>query len=152
MGALRRHWLIILALAAVIGVVQVRYYFGPHLDLYNHQSRPGFDSEDAIFRAVAFPAGTQVHIISNSTLGQQYLSGIAGYMNKGILLDVRTPAEISPEYVASLTRGVDHVFFVEPKDYKTMVQLGQQFVLGDPAFSPFNVPKDRQLAMFYVKG
>lgn len=153
---LRPNWrgwpVIMIALAAVMGYVQARYYFGHHLDLYNLQLRPGYDSEDAIFRAADFPPGTHVHIISSSTLGQQYLSGIVGYLNSGLILDVRTPLETSPEYLANLTPNADHVFFVEPDDRATLALLRRYFALDEPRFSPFNVPKARQLVMFYVKG
>ncbi|MBI5671116.1 MAG: glycosyltransferase family 39 protein [Chloroflexi bacterium] len=143
---------VMVALAAVMAFAQMRYYFGHHLEVYNRQLRPGFDSEDPIFRAAHFPPGTHVHIISNSTLGQQYLSGIVGYLNSGLVLDVRTPLETSREYLASLIRGVDHAFFVEPTDAGTLTLLQEQFRLGVPHFSPFNVPRDRQLVLFYVRG
>ncbi len=150
----RRRWLpaLMIALAVGLAVGQMRYYFGSHLVLYNDQIRPGYDSEDAMFRAVDFPSGTQVMVISAHSPGQQYLSGVLGYVNPGALLEVRTPEEITPAYLAALSPVADRAFFVEPNDGKTVTLLQQFFKLGVPQFSPYSVPKSRQMVLFWVEG
>ncbi len=151
---LRRRWLpaLMIALALGLAVAQMRYYFGSHLVLYNDQIRPGYDSEDAMFRAVDFPSGTQVMVISAHSPGQPYLSGVLGYVNPGAVLEVRAPEDMTPEYLAALSPAVDRAFFVEPTDGRTVTLLQQYFKLGVPQFSPYSVPKSRQLVLFWVNG
>lgn len=146
-----------LALAACAAVYQGAYYWGPHLELYNRQLRihHGFpDGYDAIFRAVEFPRGTQVHIISASPFSQMDAQGLADYLRGPgwLVVDTRTPAEAYSLYLRGLPCGMDHAFFIQPDDMRTLAKLQRFFYLRPPAYSPNSdiIPDERELVLYYA--
>ncbi len=146
---LRSGFVVVFVVALAAG--QVQYYFGPHLTRYNQQLRQAYDSEDAMFRSVDFPFGTQVHVITDDSPGQPYLSGIMNYLADGIYVFSIQPALLSASYLTGLPRGVDQAFFIKPDDTATLNLLKQYFTLEGPFFSPFDVEHNRQLALYYAK-
>ena len=54
-------------------------------------------------------------------------------------------------YIGALPKSVDHAFFVEPLDTVTITILAQHFTLEGPFTSPYNVPPERQLALYYAR-
>ncbi len=146
---------LLLALTAFMALRQGVYYFDRHLEFYNWQIRPTYDSEDAMFRSAGFPAGTQVHVISQGSYGAQYLSGVLGYLaeNPGLSVDVVLPEDFNRAYLDGLPPEADHAFYLEPYDVRAIGLLQQQYGdLLDPRFSPYNVPPERQLVLFYIPG
>jgi hypothetical protein len=140
-------WMVVLLLMAG---EQVRYYFGPHLTRYNQQTRQTFDSEDAMFRSVGFPWGTQIHVLAANNPGQMYLSGILNYLVDGLSVQVMPSGGVTGAYLEGLPRGVDLAFFVEPGDTYTVELLRQYFALEGPFYSPYNSLPEKQLVLFYV--
>ncbi len=146
-----------LALAACAAVYQGVYYWGPHLEMYNRQLRihHGFpDGYDAIFRAVEFPRGTHVHIISASPFSQMDAQGLADYLRDPgwLVVDTRTPSEAYSLYLRGLPCGVDHAFFIAPDDMRTLAKLHRFFYLRPPAYSPNSdiIPDERELVLYYA--
>ena len=142
---------IVILVTAVLCIGQITYFFGPHLARYNDQLRQNFDSEDAIFRSAGFPWGTQIHIIEATTPGQLYLSGLANYLADGLTVFVMPPGDLTAAYANALSRGVDHAFFVEPYDENSVNLLAHYFTLEGPFESPYNVPSNRQLRLYYAR-
>jgi hypothetical protein len=139
-------------LALALALIDVGYYFGPHLSLYNRQIRPFVDSEDAMFRAANLSAATQTHVISDNAQEWQYLSGILGYLADGHSMDTLTRVQVTPEYVLGLSPYFNHAFFIEQDDALTLNSLRRYFgdMLEGPYYSPYNVPQDKQLALYYL--
>ncbi len=135
-----------------ISAIQAVYYFGPHLELYNQRMRPRADEEDALFRSVPFPPGTRIHLVTRETLDSSYVQGVLGYLADHLSVTIITPDQVTPDYLLGLSRRIDHAFYVEPKDTLTPQTLGQYFSLLPPAYSPFNVPQDKQFALYYITG
>ncbi len=135
-----------------LAVAQVAYYFGPHLERYNQQIRLVYDAEDAIFRSARFPPNTQVHIFTTETPGGAYLSGVAGYLSDGLTVFPIHPDDLTLTYLSSLPRGIDHAFYLEPGDASTLALVKTFYDVEGPFFSPYRVPADRQLALYYFKG
>jgi hypothetical protein len=143
--------LMVIAVVAT-AAVQTVYYFGPHLDLYNQRLRARADEEDALFRSVPFPPGTRIHLVTEQPLDAPYVYGVLGYLADHLSVDIITPDMVTPDYLLGLSRRIDHAFYVEPKDTLTPQTLAQYFTVQPPAYSPFNVPQDRQYVLYYVAG
>ncbi len=45
---------------------------------------------------------------------------------------------LSPRYMKKLTCGINHAFFVQKKDTKTIMLLQRYFKLDPPQFTPFS--------------
>ncbi|MBL8162921.1 MAG: glycosyltransferase family 39 protein [Anaerolineae bacterium] len=130
-------------------VVQVAYYFGPHLETYNRQIRPFPDAHDALFRAVGLPDATQITVIGRNVPAASLLNGIMGYLDDGKPVVVRAPAELTPDYVAGLTDDVPRAFFIERDDVRTLNTLRQRFTLAGPYASPFALPPEKQFMLYF---
>jgi hypothetical protein len=139
-------------ITVVIAAVQTGYYFGPHLELYNQRLRSRADEEDALFRSVPFPPGTRIHLVTGQPLDAAYVYGVLGYLADHLSVGIITPDQVTPDYLLGLSRRIDHAFYVEPKDMLTPQTLAQYFSLQPPAYSPFNVPQDRQYILYYIAG
>lgn len=135
-----------------LAVAQVAYYFGPHLQRYNEQSRLVYDAEDAMFRSAQFPYGTQIHVFSEDAPGSAYLSGVLGYLTDGLMVYPIPPQDLTTTYLSSLLIGVDHAFFIEPDDAATLALIKTFYDVEGPFFSPYRVAPERQLALYYFKG
>lgn len=139
------------ALCIVMAAEQVRYYFGPHLTRYNQQLRQRYDSEDAMFRSATFPWGTQIHVLTRSLPSPVYLSGVLSYLADGLNVFVLSPDDLTAGYLTGLARGVDQAFFVEQGDPQTVELLKQHFDLEGPFNSPYNIPWESQLLLYYAR-
>jgi dolichyl-phosphate-mannose-protein mannosyltransferase len=138
-------------LVVVFAAAQTLYYFGPHLQTYNRQIRPSYDSEDALFRAASLPGPTLVQIISDSTSTESYLGGLMGYLGEYKVVKVLPPASVSETYLKTLPRSLHLAFFIQPKDGVTLSMLRRTFDLQGPFSSPYDVAPAKQLLLFYVK-
>jgi hypothetical protein len=133
-------------------VGQIRHYFGPYLDHFNVFIRPGHDGEDAIFRALDFPDGTRVHIVARDVvIWDLNLDAMTDFWDADLVVNVMVPEEVTAEYLAALPRDVDHAFFVDANFPGVIEALRAAFLLDGPHFSPYNVPRFKQLALYYVK-
>jgi 4-amino-4-deoxy-L-arabinose transferase-like glycosyltransferase len=138
-----------LALALVAG--QAAYYFGDHLSLVNHQYEHVKDAEDALYRSVNFPPDTAVHIIVQGEVWDLNIKTLLRFWNLDLYVDAWYPAEISPDVLRSMVEmEVDHAFFIAPEDSGTLTALRRYFDLLPPQFSPFNIPAENQLALYYA--
>jgi 4-amino-4-deoxy-L-arabinose transferase-like glycosyltransferase len=145
-----RQGVVILLLVLLAGE-SVRYYFVAHLERYNQQTRQTFDSEDAMFRSVGFPWGTQIYVLTASSPSQSYLSGVLNYLTDGLFVQVAAPGSVTPGFLEGLPRGVDLAFYVEPGDTLTVELLRRYFNLEGPFFSPYNLEPRRALLLYYSK-
>jgi 4-amino-4-deoxy-L-arabinose transferase-like glycosyltransferase len=144
-----------IALTVLVGafaLVQIHDYFGPHLDFYNVQIRYNFtyDGEDAVFRAADFEYGTQVIIFSDNAIDRNYGLAIFDYLARSALLYTISPQTLTELRIANIPQTMDNAFFVEPDDEQTIRWLHKYFVLEEPTYSPYNVPSDQQLVLYYA--
>jgi hypothetical protein len=135
----------------IFATAQTLYYFGPHLETYNRQIRPFYDSEDAVFRAASLPDETMVHIISDITPTESYLGGLMGYLGQGKVVRVLPIAAVSEIYLHTLPRTMHLAFFIQPNDGVTLGLLRRAFDLKGPFSSPYGVDPTKQLLLFYVE-
>ncbi len=141
------------SLLAVIAVRQALYYFGEHLPLYNQQIRPFHDHQDVGFRAADFPPGTQVYLLTDDLTYAPHVQVMFRLMGVQVDIAMIQPFVFPYERAHTLPSGVDYAFFIVPEDGATLWRLRR--VYGDrlegPYFSPYNVPQDKQYALYYVR-
>lgn len=165
-GAIRREpgWRRALPVVAVgaIAVVQVGYYFGPHLAEVNLQVRnqkPYRDGIDAVNRAVALPGNTQIFLIGKPDHDQNVPRNWLGFLSRDgdptryfPLLSV-TPDTISPKYLNDLPRGVNYAFYVDPALNDLIALLYRTYPgISQAMYSPSNVPAHKEYVLFFVPG
>ena len=130
------------------------YYFETHLPLYNRQFRDvdRYDAQDAAFRLAALPGPVRGHIVAEDVANQAFLQGIIDFSRThpaGARITVNDPHTFRPWV---LNANQQHVFFIGPGDLHTRTLLAWYFPLGQPQFSPYNVPERFELAMFPARG
>ena len=146
---------VLIAVAAVgLAFVQVNYYFNDHLPAYNtvfRAAKASPDGYDAAFRSADFPVGTNIHIISKNLFSQIEAVGLLGLMRNNLNLDTVTPDDVTGEYIGELPCRVDHAFFIERTDFRTLGKLRTYFFLRDAQFTPYDDFSPRQrLILFYA--
>ncbi len=146
---------VMLALALAAAGLQIAYYFGPHMTYYNRQLRLHHsfpDGYDAIFRTRDFPRDTQVHIISASPFSQMDAQGLSDFLRGGLYFTTLAAADLDEDYLKALRCGVDHAFFIQPGDTRTLALLRDHFYLRAPEYSSYGavIPDDRELVLYYA--
>ncbi|MBN1680255.1 MAG: glycosyltransferase family 39 protein [Anaerolineae bacterium] len=137
-------------LVIALGVGQVRHYFGPYLDRYTDFIGMPYDAEDAVYRSLDFPPGTHVHIVADVILWYSDIGAMLEFWQADLVVHVIAPRDFSLQYLRNLSPGVDHAFYIEPPDDATRDLLKGWFFVEAPQYSPYNVPWNRQLALYYV--
>jgi hypothetical protein len=150
-----RHSLLITALA-LAALIQLAYYFGPHLSSFDarfRETRPTHDIEDVVYRALDFPPHTHVYIISPGTFDLSYGPKFAAFFRDDLPTVSSLSRDLTAEWLSSLPRNVDQAFFIEAADTQTLLLLQAAFnsALEGPFFSPYNVSLERQFVLFYVR-
>jgi 4-amino-4-deoxy-L-arabinose transferase-like glycosyltransferase len=144
-------------LVAALAVGQVAYYFGPHLEYYQVQSRTGWDQKpikdihDAVLRSVNFRPGTWIHVITDPELDGNYGNEMLRFFADNLELVSTTPEQLTPEYFKRLKRQVDHAFFIAPEDTYTLNILKHYLILDPPEVSPYDMPPGTQLILYYAE-
>jgi 4-amino-4-deoxy-L-arabinose transferase-like glycosyltransferase len=146
----RSRNILVSAIVVIFAAGQVVYYFGPHLAFYNDQIRPHPDEEDAMFRSASFPPFTRIHLITTTSPDQSYMYGVLGFVADNLSLDILTPEQLTPEYLAGLSHRLDNAFFIEPSDVTSFARLREYFDVEPPAYSPYNLPVTRQFILYYA--
>lgn len=149
----RYQTVLMVGIVAALFIVQVDYFMGPHMARYNVQIREAHakDGQDALFRSVDFPSGTQVFIIGNYIIDQGYAQGIMGYLKEGGLwVQPVTPVELTPEFLDSLPRDHDLAFFLPPEDVTSIDRLRRHFTLLPPQSTPYDIPENKKLVLYYA--
>jgi 4-amino-4-deoxy-L-arabinose transferase-like glycosyltransferase len=148
----RERWVrnLLIAIVPMIVVAHVGYYFFYHVPLYNDQSRVYEDSQDAAFRSANFPSGTHVHIIADPLNYHTYARSVMWFLRDDIWIDFISPADLTPQYMASLERGSDHAFYILPDDAITETMIRRYFSVVGPRHSPYPLPPNREFVLFYA--
>ncbi|MEO8611060.1 MAG: glycosyltransferase family 39 protein [Chloroflexota bacterium] len=155
-----RRAAVLIAIAAVgLAFVQVNYFFNDHLPAYNitfRAAKASPDGYDAALRSMDFPSGTNVHIISANLVTQIESIGLLGLRRDDLYLDTLTPDDFTDEYIGELRCRVDHAFFIERTDFRTLDKLRTNFFLREAQLTPYDdfLPSQRLILFYapYLKG
>ncbi len=123
-----------------IAAYQFNFYFNQHLPEYNFVFRSNNvapDGYDAAWRSLNFPLNTQVHLISSPDFNQIEAEGLIRVWRSDMLVDTLLSRRLSPKYLKNLTCGVDHAFFIQRSDTKTLNMIRSYFKLSPPQYTHF---------------
>jgi 4-amino-4-deoxy-L-arabinose transferase-like glycosyltransferase len=135
-------------------IISPRYY---QLQFYNERERdyPVKDFDDALFRVVSLPEGSDAYIISPQIWGGSGFNPFIRYFgrwdNRSLQLRTLKPEELTPAYLQATLPVRTRAFFVEPNDVITIQRLREYFpTLDGPIYSPYPVPIEKQFVLYRV--
>ncbi|MDX1993720.1 MAG: hypothetical protein SF029_15130, partial [bacterium] len=151
-GLASRSWIVQAAAAFILlGLsLQILYYFGPHLTLYNQQIRPFRDHQDVGWRLADLPPDVQGFLFTDELTFQPHIEGMARFWGRPLNLTITDPYYLLQRGVHYLPRGVDIALFVQPDNRELLNYLDRVFDLPAPQVSPYNVPRDKQYVLFLL--
>jgi 4-amino-4-deoxy-L-arabinose transferase-like glycosyltransferase len=145
-------------LLALIGAMQVGYYFFVHLPLYNTQIREAKlypDGTDAVLRSLDLPADTQLILIGDPTPDQNVPRTLLGFLVPSTTdapLVTMNAGEVTDAYLATLPHDHSYAFFVQFGHPDVLARIETFFKLDPPEISPFReVPPDRMFVLYYAR-
>jgi hypothetical protein len=144
------------AILVLIALLQLVYFFGVHLDVFNHQIRTTTDAQDAVFRALDFPPDTYVHIVGDVVFYDFDIMRMETFYRRPdlqtrVVRHTDEGSEFTAAYLASLPRDHDHAFFIAVGAEDDIALLRQYFDVEGPFYSPYNVPIERQFELYYAE-
>ncbi|MBI1278748.1 MAG: phospholipid carrier-dependent glycosyltransferase [Anaerolineaceae bacterium] len=150
----RWQWLTMVAISLLLAAYQFNFFFNQHLPEYNfifRSTNAAPDGYDAAWRSLNFPLNTQVHMISSPDFNQIEAEGLVRIWRKDITVDTMISRRLTPKYLKNLTCDVDHAFFIQWKDTKTLNMLRAYFKLSPPRYTPFtDVAPFERFVLFYA--
>lgn len=152
-GGVATHNRLLLVIITTLAVVQIWYYFGPHLTTFRQQFRDamGRDAHDVLFRAADFPPDTHIYLIGSHVYSQRDASDLMAYLNPDVTIYTLSPAEINPAYMQALVADRSRAFFVEQEDERIVNLLHLYFPdIEGPFYSPQdNLPVRSQYMLYW---
>ncbi len=144
---------LVLVTVVAFSVGQARYYFDWHVPLYNVQFRRDWghlDAQDAVLRSLNFPAGTQIYIVSRIEPDSYHTRGLLTFHRHDLGLTLLRPEQVNADFLYDLRRNIDYAFFIEPNEPALVERLREYLGVGEPVFSPYNLPSSDQFALYYA--
>jgi hypothetical protein len=143
-------WVGLTVLVLALAALQPIYYFRDHLPIYNEQVRPFIDPIDALDRARSLPPDTTVILVTDALPYTDRFFTLTNFWNFYPLMVILKSAELTPEYLSGLAAG-GYAIFITPDNSTAPELLRSTFAnIQGPQYSPFNVPLDRQYALYYL--
>ncbi|MBI5671115.1 MAG: glycosyltransferase family 39 protein [Chloroflexi bacterium] len=145
----------LVALGIAAAGVQIVYYYGEHLPMFNHQFRmakPYADGYDAALRAASFPARTDIYVIAPDEVNLIEAGGLLHLMREDLVINSIPSSQLSEAYLRDIPCRRDIAFFIRPDDAVTLHRLRANFYLRPPERSPFAdiIPDERELLLYYA--
>jgi hypothetical protein len=136
-------------LAAIMGLVvalNLVYYFDTHLTVYNRQIRTSPDIVDAAFRAADLPDETRIYVV-NYAVGRFVQADVLNYV--GVEATTVFPQQVTPAFARSLVPTQRYAFLVPWIDQPSVNRLKRYIpYLQGPSFSPYDIPRQYQFALY----
>jgi hypothetical protein len=154
----RRVSALALAAAAIVGVVMIGYYFGPHLRLFNtqfRQTKGHRDGVDAVLRVIdsAYPEATTIVVIANPDLDRNVAVAVMDYFARGkYAFQSYDSANVDESLFEWMPHNMNYAFFVDPGDMRIINLIEQHFSSIEPPQYSQNVeiPADREYILLYA--
>jgi len=143
---------VVMTLLAVMGCLQVGYYFGMMLPDYNLVVRHEIDDQDAGHRARFLSPETRTFIFPLNDKYHMDVKAVQQYERHDRHVVV-IAADMFDFRLLDPDPKTEYAFFVASDDIETLRKL--QMIFGErltgPTWSPYNVPLSRQFALYQVK-
>jgi 4-amino-4-deoxy-L-arabinose transferase-like glycosyltransferase len=144
-----------IAIAAIFAIVQISYYFGPHLDGYVPaflNNRPFDDLDDAVLRALEFPPDTKIHLISAAEIiDLGYGQNLMAFFADNRLVNTERANAFNEDYLVRQSRLIDQAYFVERDDPASAQVILDYYGDIQPQYtSDPRIPFDKQFVLYYV--
>jgi hypothetical protein len=141
--------------ACICAIAQTVYYFTAHLDYFNQHLRPNPDTHDAIFRALEFPPNTYVHLVGDIVFYDFDIERMETFLLRpdlrtDVVRQIGRSSNFTADYLQALPRDADHAFFLAVSADVDVALLRQYFDVEGPFYSPYNVPDQKQFALYYA--
>lgn len=140
----------VFGLILIIGIGQLVYYFGPHLAMYNLQARAWRDYADAYHRAIEYPDNTVVVFVTDDVVWIPYINILKNLWHTDLPIAIFPFQDFTYETLTLMDRDVNYLFFFDREDYATPALVKLEFELEGPYFSPYNVPEEKEFAMYFA--
>lgn len=143
------------AFALAFTVLQIGYYFGPHLSSYTANflnSRPFDDLDDAVLRAVDFPPDAKIHIISTSDIVDRgYAEKLMAFFADGRFINTDLNTNFNEDYFVRQSRQIDQAYFVERDDPASAQAILDYYGDIQPQYTTDStIPPEKQFVLYYV--
>lgn len=143
---------------AAICIIQLYYYFGPHLDYFNRQFRdakPYRDGIDAVLRAANLPDPYRVQpvLVDMPEHDQNVPRNFHGYLlyNDPYPLISLRPDHFTPKYLVSLPRDRDYAFFVDASQPNVVNMIYRYFPnVSPPQYTTTDMRPDREYVLLFA--
>lgn len=134
-------------------VVNFVFYFGIMLPVYKTSVWYGFDYHDAMRRAQQLDPNTVVYVIGADDDLWDYIYIIQEYERHAIRPYFISMSEFDIDTV-NFEASRPLAFFVIPDDYDNLIAIHRKYRYRyeAPEWSPYNIPKDTQFALYYING
>jgi hypothetical protein len=140
-------------IACAAALWQTGYYFGTHLERFNAASVESQTFDDVMFRIATLPQDTFVHVVGEAIILRYNTDTYLRYRGRfeDITLNIVRDDAISAAYLANLSPGRPHAFFVAPDDTRTVRLLESELGIERAFLSPYDaVPEARQYRLYYT--
>jgi 4-amino-4-deoxy-L-arabinose transferase-like glycosyltransferase len=141
----------------LLGAVQTVFYFRDQvpffLQQFQGQNVGQEDWNDAFFRMVDLPSGTEVHIIMEKPMWDMNTDAFLSYNRLNLKVDTLRPVQVTKAYITKITvsSADQQIFFINPGQKEVLTQLRQYFILDTPQFGYENVPMQYQLGLYKAR-
>jgi hypothetical protein len=139
------RWRLYKALAVVICLVQVLYYFGLHLPYYQTQLAELRKHYDVAYRIMALPDDTHVLFFYEDHIQTAFTFSFLDFLGNTRPFDAMQGYEFDP---IALSRDENYVIFVDPYNYEVLDKMKAAFYLDGPHYGSPDLP--RQFAAYRV--
>lgn len=142
--------LIATAVGIALALGQPIYYFAVHLPDYNHAIRISRDEGDVVQRTAELPAGTRAYLITDVPHYRGAFDILPRFWGVQLSLTLLTTENVTDSWLDALP-APPLAFFIEPDDSATLARLQERYPsLSAAIASPYNVPADKQYALYTV--
>jgi 4-amino-4-deoxy-L-arabinose transferase-like glycosyltransferase len=152
----RQHGLAIFVVA-LISMVHLYYYFGPHLENLNATQRrvfPWRDGWDVVLRTAELPYRTQAVVVGTQPFPilteMRIFQGYLQYRDRFPIESYET-SQITPEFLVNLPRDRNYAFFIQPSELDVFNQIYRIYPEAQPpSYTTTAMMPNEEFVLVYV--
>lgn len=139
------------ALIASLAMFQLYGYFYDYLPENNREAWSGHtEPDDALFRAVQLPSGTKVYLIADIVIWEYNIKTMLHFYENNLQVQAILPENIT-QLRFSNDRAQPYAFFIDPRATGALAYLENHFILSEPQYSPYPIPREKQMVLYLAR-